>query len=152
MLYLKDVKREDKDSLYTFLKRCIGPIPNSSYKSIGGFPTTYTDKECTNKECSPKFRSLEVIIEISKAYFRVSDKQVAKALKKLCVQDKILGLLLCKTANKWIFYNSKNAFSYVKWYADEDNFILDYNNSINKKDQRGVGKYTYNEIRELMDN
>lgn len=151
MLYLKDVKREDKDSLYTFLKRCIGPIPNSPYKSIGGFPATYTDKECANKECSPKFRSLEVIIEISKAYFRVSDKQVAKALKKLCVQDKLLGLLLCNAAGKWIFYTSKGAMGGF-WYEDEENFILEYSNSVNKKDQRGVGKYTYNEIRELMDN
>lgn len=150
MLYLKDVQREKKDTLYTFLKRCINPIGVLPYKSKGAFPTTYKNENYSDKECDSKFRSLEAIIEISKTYFKVSDKHVAKVVKKICLQDKTLALLFCKMANKWIFY--EGIYSEKYWKKDEDNFTLNYDNSINKKDNKGKGKYTYNEIRELMDN
>lgn len=150
MLYLKDVKREPKDTLATFLERC---FHGKGFKAYGSLPTTYKDVECTDKEMSSKHRSFEIIAEVSKTYFRVCEKQVAKTLKKLILKNqnekKCLGFLLCKSANKWILNGFSAEISNDIW-GNKDRFILDYGGSEDKTDLKGSGQYSFDEIEKLM--
>ena len=145
MLYLKTIKREPKDTLFTFLEKC---LKKKSFKSYGIFPKTYKDIECTKLEYPEAYRSFEVIVEISKTYFKVSEKQVAKTIKKIIVKDenRKLGFLLCLATNKWILHSITVYLQPEK----ENNFILKYSNSINRLDEKGKGKYNFNEIDKLM--
>lgn len=146
MIYIQEIRREEKDTLFTFLKRC---IKKKGFKDEGRFPRTYKNEECTDDmfESGMKYRSLEAIIEISKTYFRVSEKQVAKTLKKIIEENYSYGFLYCGAANKWIFYHA----SYSIQLLDRNvNFTLTYGKTQDKLNSTGCGKYTYNQIHELM--
>ena len=140
MLYLKEIKRSSKDTLFTFLKKCIA---EKNFKVFGAFPTTYLDKECNQIEISPKYRSFESIVEISKTYFKVSEKKVAKTLKKIILENNVSGFLYCLAANKWIFYSNMD-------YFNEERHIFKYSDSHLKTHLKGSGKYTFNDIEKLM--
>ena len=98
-LYVKDIVREPKDTLCTFLHKVLRL--NGSYSIQSTVNHTYYDPEFTKLQClSGKNRSFDDIVLISKTYFRVSDKAIAKVLIKFINQYDNLGFVLCDSAKK----------------------------------------------------
>lgn len=141
-LYVKDITREPKDTLYTFLYKTFQFDGNGFKKGVTN--ATYTDPEFTELQCiSGKFRSFDEIVLISKTYFRVSSKAVAKVIKKLLDKFHYTSLVLCDTANKWIFYYGLNVSDNIKYCAR-------YNKSDYKTKECGIGVYSFDDIITLM--
>lgn len=57
---------------------------------------------------------------------------------------KEFGFLYCKEASKWILHPHCST-----WNLDDD-FILNYCDSVNKKDKYGNGKYCMNDILKII--
>ena len=115
-LYVKDIVREPKDTLYTFLYRVLKLKGGGFGKALVN--TTYFDPEFKKLQCTAgKFRSFDDLVLISKTYFRVSDKAVAKVLKKFSDNHKYVNFVLCDSAHKWVFYNGLNS-NYIKYCAN----------------------------------
>ena len=140
-LYVKDVTRKPKDTLYTFLYKVLNFDSNCFGKAIVN--DTYYDPELTKRQCiRGKYRSFDEIVLISKTYFRVSDKAVAKILKKFLDDYKFASLVLCDSAHKWVFYYGLGS-NYIKYCAN-------YNKSYEKTDDPGVGIHSFDDIIKLM--
>jgi len=141
-IYVKDIVREPKDSLYTFLFKVLNFGNNGFAKGI--VTTTYKDPEYTKIQCSKnKYRSFDEIVLISKTYFKVSDKAVAKVIKNLLDNYHSSCLVLCDSANKWVFYYGLNRSGVIE-------YCTNYNQSYKKTDQTGVGDYSFDDIITLM--
>ena len=141
-LYVKDVVREPNDTLYTFLYKVLHFDGNGFGKAIVN--STYFDPEFKELQCTTgKFRSFDDLVLISKTYFRVSDKAVAKVLKKFSDNHKYVNFVLCDSAYKWVFYNGLNS-DYVKYCAN-------YKEGYKKTNETGKnGKYSFDDIITLM--
>lgn len=150
-IYFKTIKRQNKDTLYSFLSRCVDKTESNKYKNYGRFPVSYSDEECTKGEhLSCSYRSFDSIVQISKSHFKVSDRQVAKAIKKILtknrgVSGKELGFLFCGTANRWVMHENSG----YCWLLNSE-FVLNYANSVNRKNDKGSGAYCMNDIISLM--
>lgn len=142
-LYVKNITREPNDTLYTFLYRVLNFDGNNGNFGKAMINATYEDVEFTKLQCiSNKYRSFDEIVLISKTYFKVSDKLVAKTIKKFLDKYNV-SLVLCDTAKKWIFYYGLSS-DYMKYCAN-------YKESYKKTDKTGVnGKYSFNDIITLM--
>lgn len=141
-LYVKNITREPNDTLYTFLYRVLGFDDNGFGKCCVN--TTYYDPELTKIQCnSNKYRSFDDIVLISKTYFKISDKAVAKAIKKLLDDYNSAGLVLCDAIHKWVFYYGLNKSEIFK-------YCTIYNSSHNKTDNPGKGVYSFENIINLM--
>ena len=140
-LYVKNVIREPNDTLYTFLYKVLHFDGNGFGKAVVN--DTYYDPELTKRQCiGGKFRSFDDLVLISKTYFRVSDKAVAKVLKKFSDNHNYLNFVLCDSAHKWVFYYGLGS-NYIKYCAN-------YNKSYEKTDDPGVGIYSFDDIIKLM--
>ena len=141
-LYVKDVIREPKDTLYTFLCKVLNFDSNGFGKAIVN--DTYYDPKLTKRQCiRGKFRSFDEIVLISKTYFRVSDKAVAKVLKKFSDNHNYVNFVLCDSAHKWVFYYGLGS-NYIKYCAN-------YNKGYKKTNETGKnGKYSFDDIITLM--
>ena len=141
-LYVKDVVREQNDTLYTFLYKVLHFDGNGFGKAIVN--STYFDPEFKELQCTAgKFRSFDDLVLISKTYFRVSDKAVAKVLKKFSDNHNYVNFVLCDTANKWVFYYGLHKNNDIKYCAN-------YNKSYEKTDDPGVGIHSFDDIIKLM--
>ena len=144
-IYIKDEVRLPIDTLYTFLKRILH-LDGNSYDIRGTTKDTYNDIECTHLQCpNHKRRSFQDLVLISKTYFKVSDKNVAKVIKRF-LDDDTLGtvLVLCDTAKKWVFYCNLTKSNHIKYCAI-------YNSSYKKIDQVGDNDvYSFTNIIKLM--
>ena len=142
-LYVKDVTREPKDTLYTFLCKVLNFDSNGFGKAIVN--DTYYDPKLTKRQCiRGKFRSFDDLVLISKTYFRVSDKAVAKVLKKFLDDYHNVNFVLCDSAHKWVFYYGLGS-NYIKYCAN-------YNEGYKKTNETGKnGKYSFDDIIKLMD-
>ena len=141
-LYVKNVTREPKDTLYTFLYKVLNFDSNNFGKAIVN--DTYYDPELTKRQCiGGRYRSFDEIVLISKTYFRVSDKAVAKVIKKFLDDDKNTCLVLCNSAKKWVFHYGLSS-NYIKYCAN-------YNEGYKKTNETGKnGKYSFDDIIKLM--
>ena len=140
-LYVKDITREPKDTLYTFLYKVLSFDSKGFGKAIVN--DTYYDPELTKRQCiRGKYRSFDEIVLISKTYFRVSDKAVAKVIKIFLDDCKFASLVLCDSAHKWVFYYGLGS-NYIKYCAN-------YNKSYEKTDDPGVGIHSFDDIIKLM--
>ena len=140
-LYVKDVTREPKDTLYTFLYKVLNFDSKGFGKAIVN--DTYYDPELTKRQCiRGAYRSFDEIVLISKTYFRVSDKAVAKILKKFLDDYYYVNFVLCDSAHKWVFYYGLGS-DYIKYCAN-------YNKSYKKTDDPGVGIHSFDDIIKLM--
>lgn len=145
-LYLKNVKRKRKDTVYSFLYTLF--FNEWSRYTI---TDTYYDKECKNLECSRyKARSFEALFSIVSTYFpNVTEKKLAKTLEKFLLEDpQGCCFLFCKTAKKWIFH-----LSGTYWVKRDEDYCRDYNGTVEKqnlKTSKGDGKYTLEDILKLM--
>ena len=140
-LYVKDVIREPKDTLYTFLYKVLNFDGKGFGKAVVN--DTYYDPELTKRQCiGGKYRSFDEIVLISKTYFRVSDKAVAKVIKIFLDDYAYTTLVLCDTANKWVLYYGLGS-NYIKYCAN-------YNKSYEKTDDPGVGIHSFDDIIKLM--
>jgi hypothetical protein len=141
-LYVKDVIREPKDTLYTFLYKVLRL--NSNPFGKGTVNTTYYNLEFTELQCvRNKYRSFDEIVLISKTYFQVSNKSVAKVIKKFLDDYNQTSLVLCDSANKWVFYYGLNKSNVTKYCAH-------YNKSYIKTDESGIGIHSFDDIITLM--
>jgi len=80
---------------------------------------------------------------ISKTYFRVSDKSVAKVIKKILDNYYNSCLVLCDSANKWVL-------QYGLYKNDNIKYCANYNKSYMKTNKSGIGKYSFDDIITLM--
>lgn len=142
-IYIKDVVRLPKDTLYSFLHRVLN-IGDNFHKAMLRHDT-YFDPEFTKIQCEAhKRRSFDDIVDISKTYFKTSDKQVSKTILKFLKDDKNnLIFVLCNAAKKWVL-NSDIDASYLKYCAT-------YNNSYTKTDVRLNGRFCLDDIFKLME-
>lgn len=140
-LYVKNVIREPNDTLYTFLYKVLHFDGNGFGKAVVN--DTYYDPELTKQQCiRGKYRSFDDLVLISKTYFRVSDKAVAKVLKKFLDNHNYVNFVLCDSAHKWVFYYGLGS-NYIKYCAN-------YNKSYEKTDDPGVGIHSFDDIIKLM--
>lgn len=141
-LYVKDITREPNDTLYTFLYKVLGFDGQGFCKAMVN--ATYEDPEFTKLQCiANKHRSFDEIVLISKTYFRVSDKAVAKVIKRLLDDYEYANLVLCDTAHKWV----------LNWRLDSDHlmYCANYKESYKKTHKTGKnGKYSFDDIITLM--
>ena len=141
-LYVKDVIREPKDTLYTFLNKVLRL--NGQYFLKGTINTTYLDPELKKLQCMPgKHRSFDDIVSISKTYFRVSNKAIAKVIKKLLDENDKLCFVLCDSAKKWVLNRDLSK-------SDNFKYCAMYNNSPIKTHEYLNGKYSFDDIINLM--
>ena len=141
-LYVKDIVREPKDTLYTFLHKVLRL--NGSYSIQSTVNYTYYNPEFTKLQClSGKNRSFDDIVLISKTYFRVSDKAIAKVLIKFINQYDNLGFVLCDSAKKWVLNRGLSKSDIFKYCAR-------YNDSPIKTHEHLNGKYSFDDIIILM--
>lgn len=140
-LYVKNVVREPNDTLYTFLYKVLHFDGNGFGKAIVN--STYFDPEFTKLQCiSNKYRSFDEIVLISKTYFKVSDKTVAKTIKKF-LDEYNTCFVLCDSAYKWVFYYDLSC-DFIKYCAN-------YKEGYKKTNETGKnGKYSFDDIIILM--
>lgn len=140
-LYVKDIVREPNDTLYTFLTRVLKL--NDTYK-IATTNATYLDPEFKELQCkSEKHRSFDDLVLISKTYFKVSDKIIAKTLHKFLDNDKELMFVLCDSAEKWVLNSHLNKSEIIKYCGK-------YDNSDIRTSRYLKGKYSFDDILNLM--
>jgi hypothetical protein len=140
-LYVKNIIREPNDTLYNFLYRVLNLDGNGFGKLTVN--STYEDSEFTKIQCiANKYRSFDDLVLISKTYFKVSDKVVAKTIKKFLDRYNTI-LVLCDSAHKWIFYYGLSGSDTVKYCAN-------YKKSYEKTDIRGSGIHSFDDIITLM--
>ena len=142
-LYVKDIVREPKDNSYTFLCKILRLNFNGLIKSTVDY--TYYDSNFKNLQCiSGKHRSFDDLVKIVKTYFRVSDKTIAKNLKKILDKNDNLMFVLCNSAHKWILNSHLNKSEIIKYCAR-------YNKSDYKTNECGIyGEYSFDDIITLM--
>lgn len=137
-IYVKDIIREPNDTLYTFLEKVLRL--KEKWVSQGSVNSTYLDPEFKELQCnSGKHRSFDDLVLISKTYFRVSDKAVAKVLIKLINENNTLIFVLCDSAKKWVLNNGLTKSEIIKYCAI-------YNKSDLKTDDYGIGDYSFDDI------
>jgi hypothetical protein len=134
-LYLKSQHRKKpREPILNFLKRYFKNLTLS----------TFLDEQCDNLQCSTgKNRSIdEMLIIVKTEYPKSKNSDIYKAFRKLLLENESkngtgkLSLLYCKDINKWVF------MKYI--HNCNTRFILNYSNSVEKKDLNGNGKETYN--------
>lgn len=135
-LYVKGEKRLSNDSLYSFLKRVLNINHEWEKARVN---ETYFDVEFKVKESKKARRSFDDLVSISKTYFRVSDKGVARVIIKLLNENSLLCLVLCDTAKKWVVHYGLYKSNSVKYCAR-------YNYGPQKINNCSEGKYSYNDI------
>ena len=141
-LYVKNITREPNDTLYTFLYRVLG-LDSKGWGKLS-VNATYTDPELTKLQCTAnKYRSFDDLVLISKTYFKVSSKTVAKTIKKFLDNYNCSSLVLCDSAHKWVFYYGLVKSDYIKYCAN-------YNKSYNKTDDPKNGIHSFDDIITLM--
>ena len=141
-LYVKDIIREPKDSLYTFLRKVFKL--NNGYFGRYTVNDTYYDSEFKKRQCYfGKSRSFDDIVLISKTYFRVSDKAVAKVIKKFLDKDEKISFVLCDSAKKWVLN-----VNLVK--SEKIKYCYRYNKSDFKTNEYMDGDYSFDDIITLM--
>jgi hypothetical protein len=141
-LYVKDITREPNDTLYSFLYKVLH-LDGDGWGRCA-VNATYLDPEFKKQQCiTNKYRSFDELVLISKTYFRVSDKAVAKVIKKILDNFDYTSLVLCDTAEKWILYYGLNKSKNIKYCAK-------YNYSYNKTNDPLKGIYSFDDIIALM--
>ncbi len=142
-LYVKGVVREPKDTLYTFLSKVFKI--NVSFFNKYSINATYLDSEFKKLQCeSEKHRSFDDIVLISKTYFKVSNKTVAKTILKFLNKDQDLLFVLCESAKKWILNYGLNKSNNIKYCGN-------YNKSDEKTHIYGINSdYSFDDIVTLM--
>lgn len=140
-LYVKDVVREPDETLYVFLHKVLqlGTLYHKFFVK-----DTYFDSEFKILQCeSGKCRSFDDIVLISKTYFKVSDKVVAKVIKKILITYPISIFVLCNKSKNWILNLNLIKSPTIK-------YCTKYNNSDFKTNEHGNGKYSFDDIMTLM--
>ena len=140
-IYIESTKREPKDTLYTFLRKVLNLDNNFHTGSI--IENTYSDPEFKELQCKKlKHRSFDDLVSISKTYFKVSDKTVAKTILKFLKENDKLIFVLCDSAKKWVLNHglTKSTLLYCGIYD------MSYNKTAFKKE----GIYCLDDIFNLM--
>ena len=144
-LYVHNIVREPKDTLYTFLNRVL-KLDNkiNGYFTLGTVNATYLDSEFLKLQCmAGQHRSFDDIVSISKTYFKVSNKAIAKVIKKLLDENDKLCFVLCDSAKKWVLNRDLSKSDIFKYCAR-------YNDSPAKTHEYLNGNYSFNDIINLM--
>jgi hypothetical protein len=141
-LYVKDIIREPNDTLYTFLCKVLRL--DDSYWKKTTTDETYYDTEFTNLQCiGGKYRSFDDLVFISKTYFKVSDKGVAKAVKRILDEKGRMLLIICDNIDRWVLHRDLSKSNDIKYCGT-------YNKSDEKTDYYGKGDYSFDDIMTLM--
>lgn len=141
-IYVKDIVREPKDNSYTFLCKILRLDSSEYVKFTVGY--TYYDSNFKDLQCvSGKHRSFDDLVKIVKTYFRVSNKTIAKNLKKILDKNDKLCFVLCDSAKKWVLNRGLSKSGIFKYCAM-------YNNSPIRTHEYLNGKYSFDDIIILM--
>lgn len=140
-LYVKDIVREPKDTLYSFLCKVLRL--NQIYYIQSTTEATFLDSEFKNMQCTyGKNRSFDDLVLISKTYFRVSDKAVAKAIVKILNKNNTLLFVLCDSVKKWVLNRNLTKSNLIKYCGT-------YNKSDLNTDDYSNGDYSFDDIIKL---
>lgn len=137
-----DVKKEKRERITTFLKKCYS-IETDPFNIV--FKKTYFDELCQNQECKKANRSFEDLYTTIKTYYPYcSKKHFGKQLNKL-IQTSKLRLLFCPDISKWVLMN-------IVYGTIDKNYknLYNYSNSNKKLKKKGKGEYNYYDIMLLM--
>lgn len=141
-LYVKNITREPNDTLYTFLYRVLGFDGKGFGKGMTN--STYLDPKFINIQCSSnKYRSFDDIVLISKTYFKVSSKAVAKVIKRFLDDYNSMGLVLCDNIHKWVLYRGLTK-------SDDIKYCYKYKESDKNLYNSGKGVHSFIDIITLM--
>lgn len=138
-----NIEKKKRERITTFLSKC--------YRIGGynvGFSKTYSDKELTQFQCKDSAnRSVEDIYSVVKAYYpKCSEKHFMKQLSKVLDKNKRLKLLFCPDIDKWVIIYGYNVIDCLGV-----RYLYNYSRSALKTNNRGKGKYCYNDLMILMD-
>lgn len=140
-IYIENAQREPKDTLYTFLRRVLNLDNNFHVGAI--IENTYSDPEFKEIQCKKlKHRSFDDLVSISKTYFKVSDKIVAKTILKFLKENDKLIFVLCDTAKKWVLNYGLTKSTLL--------YCATYEMSYHKTDCKKEGIYCLDDIFNLM--
>lgn len=109
------------------------------------FVSTYKDEACIIEQCRPARRSFEELLAIANVYYPgVTEKELAKLLiRKYDNEVYKYCLFFCRDIKKQVIL--KNSYN----SGDSYKKIFCWNESYQYQNERGIGKYTSNEIIEL---
>lgn len=113
---------------------------NRLYESSYGFPTTYKDIDCTDKQCeSGARRSFSDLYKLMKTYYsRITHKQLIKIINKKCTRNSKFHLIYCPDVCKIVLYNGS--------WGDEKHIFnttyIDYGDYLAEDRIKKIDKFT----------
>ena len=127
-------RKQPREPILSFLERYFKGLTKG----------TYFDEPCTQLQCSSgKNRSIdEMLLIVKTEYPKSKNSDIYKAFKKLLLLEELkpqgsrLALLYCKDINKWVFMRFN--------HNSNTRFLMNYSDSVNKKDLNGEGTETFN--------
>ena len=127
-------RKQPREPILSFLERYFKGLTKK----------TYHDEQCTQLQCSSgKNRSIdEMLLIVKTEYPKSKNSDIYKAFKKLLLLEELkyqgsrLALLYCKDINKWVFMRFN--------HNSNTRFLMNYSDSVNKKDLNGEGTETFN--------
>lgn len=138
-LYVKDIVKRPNDTLYKFLYRFLNLTEKGTIQHLMGH-TTYLNPEFKQIQCnSGRYRSFDDLVLISKTYFRVSDKAVAKVLIKILNKNNTFLFVLCDSAKKWVLNRNLFRSKIIKYCST-------YNKCDLNTDNYSSGDYSFDDI------
>lgn len=115
---------------------------NRLYKDSYGFPTTYIDIDCTDKQCeSGANRSFSDLYKLMKTYYpKITHKQLIKIINKKCTRNKYFYLIYCPDVQKIVLYKAQ-------WFENEKRFLFnntyfDYGYFLTNNKIKEIDKFT----------
>lgn len=125
------------DKIYVNYKKKYKETPeeffNRLYESEYGFPTTYKDIDCDNRQCeNGAQRSFSDLYKLMKTYYpRITHKQLIKIINKKCTRNKYFNLIYCPDVNKIVLYigqwSENSIYLFNRTYYDYNNYLSDDN-------------------------
>ena len=117
---------------------------NRLYESGYGFPTTYKDINCDNRQCeNGAQRSFSDLYKLMKTYYpRITHKQLIKIINKKCTRNKYFNLIYCPDVNKIVLYKGQ-------WFENKKRFLFnntyfDYSYFLKEEKIKKIDKFTIN--------
>jgi hypothetical protein len=108
---------------------------------------TFSDKECSIRECKPARRSFEDLVDIvTTRYPKVSEKRVANAVRRLCDVHGF-KIHICSTIKKPVLLKYKEDLNWSIELYPTYNLSGEYEKEV----YQANAKYKWKDIKNLMD-
>ena len=135
------------DKIYVNYKKKYKETPeeffNRLYESEYGFPTTYKDINCNDKQCgNGAQRSFSDLYKLMKTYYpRITHKQLIKIIIKKCTRNTKFNLIYCPDVMKTVLFVGKWS-SYGGNRSLFNNTYFDYDERLAADRIKEIDKFT----------